>query len=122
MRDFDEMVTVTVNARETFKGILVTTDFTTATTTAKDNADFSDGTWILNNSNANMFRLAVDKESDSPGCGITHANNQLKTGSHTFLFQPNNDAWRSKGFRVLIVKDPKEIFHQFHVDADARFF
>ena len=39
------LVEVTVMTAQRFKGILVTTDFVTASTTKADNADLSDGVW-----------------------------------------------------------------------------
>jgi len=110
------MVAVSVTAKQKYRGLLITTDFTTDSTTTSDNADLSDGAWMLSMKNIGLFRVANNDGADA-GCGITHNNNQQKSGTHTFLFKPSNDNWRSKGFRVLIVSEPKEIFHQFHVNV-----
>ena len=98
-----------------YKGLLITTDFVTATTKASDNADLSDGVWV---DPSNGFKLVKDQDTGTPGCGVTHDSSQQKDGAHSFFFKPSNNAWKDKGFRVLIVGlGPKEVFHQFHIDA-----
>ena len=98
------LVEVMVMTDRKYQGLLITTDFKEAAGTA----DISDGEWV---DPSNGFRL-VDG-----GCGVTHASKEAKTGAHSFFFKPSNGAWKTKGFRVLIVNQPKENFHQFHIDA-----
>ena len=107
------MVKVTVEAKRKYKGLLITTNFVTESTTKADNADLSDGVWM--GSGSKGFKLVNDKKTGTPGCGVTHDSNQEKEGRHSFFFKPSNNAWKDKGFRVLIVSEPKEIFHHFHI-------
>ena len=108
------LVEVMVMTGKKYRGLLITTDFVTPSTTKADNADITDGVWV---DPSNGFRLVNDQVTGEAGCGVTHADNNQKSGAKSFFFKPSNNAWKTKGFRVLIVNEPKENFHQFHIDA-----
>ena len=49
-------------------------------------------------------------------CGITHTNNNAKTGRHKFYFNPKGDGWKQNGFRAIIVVDTRTV-HEFDIPA-----
>ena len=86
-----------------FKGILITSNFDRSS----NSPDLSFGKWIGSNSDT-QFKILRGK------CGITHKNNNAKTGSYTFYFNPESDSWKENGFRAVVVVSTRTV-HDFEI-------
>ena len=88
-----------------FKGILITSNFDRSS----KRPDLSFGEWIGSDSDTQFKVLRR-----GGNCGITHRNNNAKTGSYTFYFNPDGDSWKENGFRAVVVVSTKTV-HDFEI-------
>merc|ERR1711992_492561 len=101
--EVNNTVEVKLSTNESFKGILIMSNFDSSS----NSPDLVFGEWSGSSSNTE-FKALSDK------CGMTHTNNNDKTGSYTFYFNPKGEGWKLNGFRALIVVSTKDV-HAFEI-------